>query len=301
MKSYENNSEALAFLSQQKWEDAQRKMFENAKNNPCYQTFNNLGHFLITEGLTCKNGRTRNAFKIGIGYLKKSANIKKTSTNAYALISALNVKKQCQQDCKELEEYIYQYLEQILENEHSLTLKYNYLCLSYRLGKFSTNSIEALRSIVKEQTFSEATSLYLYVLQENGCTEESFELIKQHQAFLDEFDLFVIYLRLKRYEEAYSLCDKIYEFYSLNELLIVAIIECCIKNNDFLKAQKYSKLFFDKTSKDKEYRAFVLSKSKKSEAYRNNIISNYKFEPSLIESCGYFGCTSHRTDWEKEE
>ena len=59
MTAKEINAKALNFLDKQEWKKAQDLFFKNAKENPSHQTYNNLGFFLIIEGLICSNGKVR--------------------------------------------------------------------------------------------------------------------------------------------------------------------------------------------------------------------------------------------------
>ena len=51
------NRSALDELSKHNWKIAQKMLFDNAKKHPCHETFNNLGYYLCTEGLECKNNK----------------------------------------------------------------------------------------------------------------------------------------------------------------------------------------------------------------------------------------------------
>ena len=69
MIAKEINQKAMDALRRQNFAEAQHLFFENAKRNPSHKTYNNLGYYLISEGLECKGGKVRNALKLGIKYL----------------------------------------------------------------------------------------------------------------------------------------------------------------------------------------------------------------------------------------
>ena len=71
-KFEKKNQEALQALEDLNYSVAQACFFENAKRVPCHETFNNLGYYLITEGLWCKNNNARNALALGLKYLLKA-------------------------------------------------------------------------------------------------------------------------------------------------------------------------------------------------------------------------------------
>lgn len=79
------NQDALELLARQQWLEAQRLLFENARKNPSYQTHNNLGYFLITEGLALKNGNARCAYKYGENYLLSAIKMQENPISYCAL------------------------------------------------------------------------------------------------------------------------------------------------------------------------------------------------------------------------
>ena len=85
------NERALKCLIEGNFEEAQKLFFENAKKNPSHETYNNLGNFLIDEGLLCKNGRVRNAQKLGVKYLFKALEIRRTFITLCALAKSFRV------------------------------------------------------------------------------------------------------------------------------------------------------------------------------------------------------------------
>ena len=89
MKPQEINEKALAFLANQDWKTAQELFYENARKFPSHKTYNNLGFFLIREGLLCKNGTQRNALKLGLKYLEKASKFEESSVNCVAMVEAI--------------------------------------------------------------------------------------------------------------------------------------------------------------------------------------------------------------------
>ena len=92
MNEEQTNQKALELLSKRDWNSAQKLLFENANRFKSHNSYNNLGHYLVTEGLVCKDGRFLNAYNKGMKYLLASAEIKESATNAFAIASALNFK-----------------------------------------------------------------------------------------------------------------------------------------------------------------------------------------------------------------
>lgn len=297
MLSFEINKQALCFLSNQDWTQAQNLFFENARKHPSYQTYNNLGYYLISEGLECKNGKVRNALKLGMNYLKKSANIKNTSINCFAMIQATeyllrNKKANKDEACK----CICESLKQRLSLEYSHEIHYNYLRFLY-IGLSNDDEIlYEIRKLVKDNAFEESVSLYFELARRKGLVEEAFEIISSFPQHLDELDFLMFYTKFEMYEKGYALCEKIFDFYSLDEFIVSAMIQCCVSVGDFDSAQKYSTEFLNNVFWRKESRSYF-EKIISSTNGRKQMISEYKHIPPAITQCSYFGCPHHNTEW----
>ena len=89
----EINHKAMTELCNQNFVGAQKLLFENAKKNPCHETFNNLGYFLCTEGLFNNNDdRIRSADVLGMKYLIKAVNIKLSVKKLCAVATAIDLR-----------------------------------------------------------------------------------------------------------------------------------------------------------------------------------------------------------------
>ncbi|MBE6537470.1 MAG: hypothetical protein E7673_05905 [Ruminococcaceae bacterium] len=295
--SYEINKQALNLLNKQDWFKAQTLFFENAKKHPSYQTYNNLGYYLISEGLTCKNGKVRNALNLGLNYLKKSANMKKTLVNCFATIDAidhlLNINKK---NKNELCQYVCEYLKEMLSVEHSDKIHYNYLRFLYIWSPENDEIGDSIRNIVKDNPFSEAVSLYFELVLRKGMIKEALEIISNFPQYLDEIDLLMFYTKFEMYEQGYVLCEKVFNSYSLNEFIVSAMIQCCIAVENFELAKKYSdeflKVGISKRRSKRRFEPLISSTSR-----RKQYISEYKNVPPALNQCAYFGCPMHNTEW----
>ena len=79
------NQSALAALSNNEIYQAQTLLRKNAKEQPCFATFNNLGVFYVFEGLFSSDDKRRNAKKLGVNYLKKAETHKEHNLTFLAL------------------------------------------------------------------------------------------------------------------------------------------------------------------------------------------------------------------------
>ena len=133
MVAKEINETALDLLSKQDFTNAQNLFFKNAKENPSHETYNNLGYYLVSEGLICKNGTFRNAYKLGIKYLLKAANLKDSVVNLCALAKAIDYELRIVPKSRKeaLYQQSYKYLNKAIEIEFSDELKYNCVRLMF--------------------------------------------------------------------------------------------------------------------------------------------------------------------------
>lgn len=297
MLPFEINRQALDFLDKQEWLKAQILLFENAKKHPSYQTYNNLGYYLISEGLIRKNGKVRNALILGLNYLKKSANIKKTSINCFATIQSTDYLLRCKKANKnELCKYVCESLKQSLSLEYSYEIHYNYLRFLYIWQPDNNEILYEIRRIVKNKAFEESVSLYFELTRRKGLIEEALEIIRKFPQYLDEIDLLMFYTKFEMYEKGYALCETVFNSYSLNEFIVSAMVQCCVFVKDFELAEKYSIEFLNNSFLNKKSRSYIKTMLSSPNG-RKKTISEYKHIPPAIIKCSYFGCPQHNTEW----
>ncbi len=297
MLSFEINKQALYFLSNQDWTQAQNLFFENARKHPSYQTYNNLGYYLISEGLTCKDGKVRSALSLGVNYLKKSASIKNTSINCFAMIQATDyLLKYTKGNKNELCRYVCEYLKQSFSLEYSYEIHYNYLRFLYIWLPDNDEILYEIRKIIKNNAFEESVSLYFELVRRRGLIEEALEIIRKFPQYLDEIDLLMFYSKFEMYEKGYALCETVFDKYSLNEFIVSAMVQCCISVKDFKSAEKYSIEFLNNSFLKKKSRSYIETTISSTNG-RKQMISEYKHVPLALNRCSYFGCPQHNTEW----
>lgn len=306
MTSEKTNQQALAFLNEQRWKDAQKLFFENAKENPSHQTYNNLGFYLITEGLTLKNGKTRNAWKLGFKYLLRAESYRASLTNAAAITKAIELRLlHTNEDKTSLFRAACEHLENARELDFTHTLGYNYLRYRYLLNPRDERLLSDVRNFVQKRPFAESVILFFCLLKANGMVEDCLKCISdyadKYSAFFDEAELIMFYAQYGFYEYGYNLCKPLCEKYDINKFLASAIIECCLNTNHFNEAITYAnKIQEDKACSEKEnWCAKVFCNLSDSSSYRKELINSYSYHfwPPFVELCGYFGCTSHGNKW----
>ena len=297
------NQKALASLSKQKWKTAQQLFYYNAKKNPSHETYNNLGYFLITEGLLCKNGKTRNALKLGMHYLLKAHQFSTSAINSCAIVKAIDYQLQIatKNEKNDLCIRACNHLKSALLIENSFEIQYNMLRFLYFRDCQNEEIIVQARELVEKFTCVESVNLYFELLSANHLCNRGLECIEKYGDFLDEATLLMFYAKCGLFEKGYDLCELVCRVYSLDEFISAAIIECCIATNHFIEAQKYTeviKIFNNNANHfhKKNERTSMLYNLLNSTDYRRKILDSYHPSPPLIESCCYFGCKMHHTE-----
>ena len=291
MTSKKTNSEALRALAEQQWGKVQMLLFANARYFPSHQTYNNLGFYLITEGLLCKNGKVRNALELGMKYLLKAEKIKFSSINANAIAKAIDLQLRKKHNNKEtLCREALNHLKNAIAVNFSNELRYNFLRFSYLLNPKDASLIHQAKELQASFSSQETVSLYFEILRQNARISEGTDLISNYGHWIDDTDKLMFYAKCKLYEQGYELCDSIYKQYSMDEFLISAIIECCLNTGHSAEADMYiSKLQYDGELFDVHI---------ESSLERKNIIEKFISNQPLFDSCCYFGCHFHKTPWD---
>ena len=299
MKAIDVNEKALSLLDEQRWSEAQALFFENAKKNPSHETYNNLGWYLISEGLTCKNGSVRNARKLGLKYLLKAFEMKKSSVNLCALAEANQYAIRGADKQKKQELYLqsYQYLDQAQRMDCSSELLYNFLRLAFLLEMEDESFLKNLRSVVKNLPCEETVSLYYEYLRKNDLLDEGLQCIKTYGELLDEVDLLMFYAKFGIYDRGYDLCETIRQSFVIDKYLASAIIECYINTGHFEEARIFAKETAAKSKQRDNWTSDVFADLDKSIPYRHTLISDYSPTPLYLQRCCYYGCTQHGTPW----
>jgi len=303
MTAQEINENALNCLKNQNWKEAQEKFFENAKKNPSHKTYNNLGYFLITEGIECKNGKVRNALKLGLKYLVRAADIKESQINLCAIVKAFEYELiSFPINRVELLYKSSQYLKRALEINYSPIIHYNYIRSLYLLNPKDNSLLEKTRKLLTNYVCNESVSLYLELLCSHLLLDEGICCIEKYQEYMNEIDILMFFARLKLYEKAYSFCKAVLEQFSPDKHIASAIIESCINTRHFEQA-----LFFAKHIKELEndfqygkkeaWTTKVCNNLESSDEFRKKLISQYSTVFPFVDSCCYFGCGIHGTEW----
>lgn len=301
------NQKALECLSNQDLEGAQYFFFKNAKENPSHQTFNNLGNFLIHEGLTYKNGRTRNAQKLGMNYLQRAASLEHSSVNFCAIAKAYDfaMQRATAANKTDILNQIYHQLIVAYSITPSPETKYNILRLQVLSNIYDKTIVEDIKSLITEFLCEESVRLYFETLQLYSLYDEGMHCISQYGTYLTEDDLLLFYAKHRKYREGFRLCDTVCKEYSPNKYTSSAIIECCVNTNHFEVAHTYAQQIIEiersisYPGKKDMWINQVFSNLDTSDENREQLIAEYMALPPFLDTCCYFGCSIHNTAmWE---
>lgn len=302
MNAKEMNEIALDHLMKQNWQMAQHFLFKNARKHPSHETYNNLGNFLIHEGIICKNGKIRSAQKLGMKYLLRALEMKSTSTNLCSIAKAYDFALRSVTDMSK--ESLVQKMYHLLTVAYSITASsetlYNILRLKILTKVHNETIIEDIKMLLTEFTCEESVRLYFEMLRFYSLYDEGLCCIAQYGEYLSEVDLLLFYAKYKKYNEGYCLCDTVCNQYSPDKYTSAAIIECCVNTNHLEEARLYAKHITEIedtiscTKKDNWYR-LVFTNLNTSEKSRCDLIAEYLSIPPFVDTCCYFGCPIHKT------
>ncbi len=303
MTAKEINTKALLELSDGNLREAQLLFFENAKKHPSHQTYNNLGFYLITEGLMRKNGKTINALKLGTKYLKKSYEISRSAINIFAIVTSINyqLKFLKENEKKALYQEAYYYLTEANKYVNSDYTKYNLLRFLYLLRYDNKRCIEQSKHLVKNNTNDETVALYFNILCKNSLFTEGNLCIQKYGQFIKSDDLLVFYAKSKQYEKGVAISQEVIKDYEMTNSIIAAIIECYNNTNRVEELQAY----INSINKENSIHPFLSNKALKlmlgnsafSIDYRRKNIESHIFYLPYLDQCCYFGCSAHNTPW----
>lgn len=305
MTAKKTNKNALNFLMKQNWEMAQQLFFENARKNPSHETYNNLGNYLIDEGLLCKNGRVRNARKLGLKYLLRAAEMKDSQVNLCAISKVYDyeLRTATGEQRQSLYEQSYRCLERALKITYSDEIQYNLLRILCLMNVRDESVLEKVRTLVKNYVCEESVSLYFELLCIHSLFEEGLHCAESYSDYLTKIDLLMFFAKFKLYEKGYNLCEPVCNQFSPDKYVASAIIECCVNTHHYEQAKIYARQIQELEEEiqyagKEKWCKNVFCNIDSTDENRKKIIAEYFSIPPFIETCCYYGCTVHGTNWQ---
>ena len=241
MNSESINNRALECLARQNWTEAQRLFFYNAKKFPSHKTYNNLGYYLISEGLECKNGKVRSAHKLGVKYLIKASMLATSVTNIIAQVNALSLSMRTLDGDKHIEfvARMRDLYKRALEIEYSPQLQYNFLRCSYILGERGDALIAQVEHLISELVTPESTALYLAMLCNMGEVDKGKTALLKYCDIIDDYDRAIFSVKLGQLsaedlDQLYvDISDKINEAFIPPDIVICAYFGCKVHGTEW--------------------------------------------------------------------
>lgn len=300
MNQIKINSAALDNLSKQNFAEAQSLFFENARNTPSHETYNNLGYFLCTEGLECKNGRVRNADKLGLSYLLKAEKLNTTSVNQSNIAGELEKQRAFEFsktgiDAAEICNEALRHAETAVRLKYSNELEYNRLRFLFLCDKRKIDVLNGMKELVCRFENDDAVEflLNLYCLHSefNNCLR----LISEYRDRLDAYCLLSLYCRCGDFDSGAALCVKVYEQFVPDDTIVAMMAECLINTGEYSRADMLRVELENNAPEycDTDKFLTVVKMAFNSSEYRKTVIQNYCYRPGYMVQCGYFGCKIH--------
>lgn len=261
------NEAAFEALSQHEVYQAQTLFRQNAKNNPCFMTLNNLGVFHIFEGLLRPDNSGHGATKLGIIYLKKAELLQKSDLTLLAYGWG----------CFESNRYIeaYEYYRQACELKPSYASLYNAGVSLYMQGMYDDAAVLFQKSlnICDQSDYIDTYLSYMYSLQHSDKIKfhEAFSILLQHDTEDLEW-------------------EKLIFAYFCDDLILAERQIKTAFNHNFIDTDVMA-IIFDclfKLKKDDEAMEYLNQQIEILEAY------NYNFNPEIIHTKQVFSQTEYR-------
>ena len=300
------NKKALNFLVNQRWKEAQKLFFYNAKINPTHETYNNLGFYLISEGFECENGKIRNSNKLGLKYLLKAYELKKTSINLCAIAQAYNyqLRRATENEKKIIYRQMLDCFKRSLELEYLDEVYYNYLLMCHLISPCDVEVLAQIPKLLHKFPSVESAILALSVFNINDRFDEGIKILNEYQTRLDPYENLLYCTKFRLYEEGYRFCEEVFEHFNVDDVIFSCIIDCCVNTSRLEKAQYYLQCMRERkdlkrNSKIGLKKYYIDNQSN----HREKIINDCIFTHPIILSCCYFDCPIHnnRLDICKEE
>ncbi len=224
---FEKNKLALQALEEDNEVYAVKALRENAQKYPCCMTLNNLGVYYSTWGMLQKNGKIKNASKVGLRHLLKASELGADWRNCANIADVFyrfnNIEK--------AEEY-YSAAYQLHQNELVL---YNKVVCLYRFGRYK-ECIEILKSLCiskdieqfdyngGQNPFIILANCYLKINDLENCKK----CIKHYSDIWNEdmLDVFELRHSVGEYEEALSECERMIKEWYVNKNCLARLADC---------------------------------------------------------------------------
>ena len=303
MIAKEINQKAMDALRRQNFAEAQHLFFENAKRNPSHKTYNNLGYYLISEGLECKGGKVRNALKLGIKYLNKASEMDFSVTNVCSKVDAINLLLEDAKNEEKVALYqeAYDLLKKALEIDYSDELQHNMLRFSYLINPYNKENIEKAKQLTERNSSYEIVSLYFYMLLANSLVKEGNDCIEKFGHILDSADMLLFYAKTSQYEKGCALYKTVIEEFCIDEPIASAIVECLINSGNHKDAKTFTSTLKNEIKENQfltqRSLRIIEKNSPSSSEYRKNIINSFCDSSPYFTKCCYFGCEMHNNPW----
>jgi len=286
------NQIALDALSNNEYILAQTLFRKNAKKNPCFASFNNLGAFYVFEGLQISENRTRGATKLGEYYLKKA----ETQQEHHLICLALGWIRFRDEDYKEASKHFRQACD--LKQDHASA--YNLAITLYRMSMYDEALIwlEIALNSCDVSVYAETYVAYLFSLlhiDKRKCRQELDQLLDDNTSYTER-DKFLLAFLCGDLRTAESRIEPMLKNWSIDVVEMAMVFDCLFTFGKGGEAQGYLRQRIE-ILEDSDYNTKPeinsLQKAFSQEEYRKELISNFRHVMPLIQQCCYYGCKEH--------
>lgn len=300
----ERNQRALVLLSKGRFVEAQKMFFENARRFPSHETYHNLGYYLYSEGITCKNGKTRNADKLAMQYLLKAEQMKITAVNQSALAEKCE-KQRNSEFCKTRINNPaicyegWQRLECAVRLRYTPEAEYNRLRFWYFCDWHNSGILDGAKRLLEKYQTADYAEFMLQLLCLHLDYQTCLTLIPQYRNLLDELGLLTLYCQCGEFAAGVELVDAVDKKFSVHDSEVAMMAECLIRTGQEARAKilREDRIEFLEDTPHAQTTNWKWKTNQifDSPEYRAKQIQAFRYCPPFEGMCAFFGCPIHGT------
>lgn len=265
----ECTNKALKLIENEMWFEAQQAFREAVENEPCCETYNNLGVFYIDNGIQYKNKESKPAREQGYNYLVLAQHCDLDFKNLVAIAEYNYYYGDVDEACK-----LYKKSSEIKADYRVYN---NLACGCYKLGGYIKASMYFDKALkIADNNIDDIKISYCYSLLK--CQEDYTEILNSiSDVKWTVLDRFILYYFNGDFKRAYELSKAVIENWEFN-LPVLAMLYEVIEENNVADLKRFDEEILKLAMNDKK---------------RAKTIGAFEYVPVMLWQCKYIGCEKH--------
>lgn len=268
-----------------------QKLFRENCNCGDYRTLNNFGFFCIENGVERQNGQVVSGIGYGKRYIKRAYELKEN----WLILSNMALLARYEMDYKSA----FDFYKKAYEQKNDIDILYNMSACLYE-----TNQYKAVMDLLKESNLTAPDFFLLYLFsalkEDRGVFASILNENDVRSMRLDPDIILVILYLYNKNKIALEDIDNYLNEWSPDKYMWAVVIDSLIYNNVSVCSIKemIDRKTEGYTSENKLKKSALSFLNSSAEQRRIYIESTPYYKPVFRDTCGYFGCPIHNTEWE---